>query len=345
MSVNTWPFADTIQRLAAPVVRAISMSEQSGVLISTDRRNSFLGLLLQCCAAGASKRLQTVFTRDGSAGLELSNVEGLTLGAPQRALAGQGHMRPRQAFSLDRYAAPCGKVFAIALDADAVAGRIWRGARSTILRDRPIFVAYAQGRSGVLAELAADDYVVQDILYWTSPEAVPMIAMAVPRERMQAEGGFHPPLVGLPDTIAASFGVAGASALKTLFRPHDFETEVGFYHPEGDEKDHSWIWTGPGREARMVLPTPWLGSGALRIGFERSDQGNDDLNSVEVRINNRAVVKQVDGMSLRVPITLGINEFSGAHTMSIINQHMTPCPYESGRWLGLCVNHVALEWF
>lgn len=299
-------FLEAFQCLGQPICRAIARSPGPISLLSTDRRGSFLDLLLQSCSAGAPERIGLVSSRDFCREPELGPVDGLAFAHPDDALSA-GRPTPRTGFAttLDRQGLLLPQVAAIALGARATAAKAWRGARQLIARDRPIFLAYAQGNADVLDELKHFRYVIRPFVLWAAPQAAAILVAAIPAEQTETEPGtvFLAPAAGR-DRPHPRVDVA----------PGELTGEG--LHPRNTSGDSSRIWTGPGRRTELALPQAWTGPQVIRLAIRRTT-AREGMKSLSFCVNGRSVVAAFSDTAAIIHDTTPPGEFTGEARLTI----------------------------
>lgn len=344
MNTSAVVFVEMLQRVGTPITRAIAACDGGGVLLSTDRSNSFLDILFQCCAAGAADRVSILNTKLSEERPQLATTDGVQLYASRGTYAGFDRPAKKPVMSLDRLGLLMGQVVAVALDGEAIKSKVWRGANALIARDRPIFVAYAQDDEDVLAELKAWGYVFKPFIYWGYPRAATVFVMAVPQERAELLLDGDGPLIAPPSAIAPHKG--GGAITKpfpqTRFQARDLELASGFYDLETTEYG-SWVWSGPSKESRIVLPSTWVGSHMMTVSvINMAESGNRA--DLQFRINGRPVVSHITHRGMEFSTFIRPEEFSGAFTLSVIAKHVSQPNNMDPRRLGCCINQVEVSW-
>jgi hypothetical protein len=337
MSGSPYGLFEALQVAGAPICASIARTEGPCVALVLGQQGSFLDLLAQSCAAGASRQA-TVWSPDrdppeADGGPRVFGAtDGVALPDADSALAAGEPTLARFTRSLDRAGLAFPRVAAIALDADAVAASAWRGARALIARDRPAIVAHP-GRAPAerLYELAADGYALRRIVGWSHPRAAPILLVATPREGDDAASDLRliAPAAGVP----AGRAVIGAEALAA---------SDGLY-PAQRARDGHLAWTGPRPQADLRLPQLWHGPVrvAIRVARTFAAQG---MHGLSVLINGRPCTAHVDGDRLIVEADIPAEEFAGTLRLALITPELRGPDANDPRLRGTAIAAIEVDW-
>lgn len=338
-------FVEMLQTIGDPICRAIARTDGSCAIMNTDRPQSFLSMVAQCCSVGASDRVSVLAADDSHEAPEYGEVDGLAFPDVDALLIpGSAKSASRNVTTLDRKGLLLPRVAAVILGIEAVRSKAWRGAKGLIARDRPVFVAYAGGDGAILDELQASDYVVRPIDHWCHPRAMAMLVLAVPAELAAAPVTrlitIAPPL--LTRSLRTEKTYAGVPQISTLFDASRIEAASGLYPVESADK-HTWVWTGPAKRTDIVLPQLWVGPHTLRLKIIKTF-ATEGLAGLTFFINGRIAESTIFGDSIELFTMLPPSEFTGTIELGVFTPQLSDSTVDRTRHLGTCIEHLQIFW-
>ena len=244
--------------------------------------------------------------------------------------------------SIDRIGLLSERVVAVALDGSAVSEQAWRGAEAVIKRDRPIFLAYAQGHSDRLDDLKSLGYSIRPFECWTYPKSAAVVLVAVPSDQeARLFGGLAPSVVLPHPSRASNLDRDNPLLVPSVFEPREIEIVFGFYKPERD--GHlTWIWSGPGKESTFVLPQRWFGLQRFRVSI--LDVSGGTARDLKFRVNGKKAFWWATDNYVDVEAYTEAGDFSGRLDVSVIVPKTARPSDDDTRRLGCCISKIEMEW-